>query len=333
MPDFRSRVIDTDMFTPTTIRRFTGHDNGAVYGAPRQAARRHDAPEEPVPLRHRPGLRRHHRRASSAASRWRIGIVCWGHRVQRDERMSTPTEAPADASPQRRKWRFSLGTLILCSALGMAILANFLQYRHAHVESLKASRWHSKTRSELNHILDNQEFIDRYEHDDSDRINVSLVPTSGEDEWLWQIALPDGRDKYIIRFAVDGIPVDGIPTRWAMGSGGFGATWLKVKLGATCPVNRPPNDRAIEVASLSYHHDRDPATGEGGWPGLHCIGPPEDLHLWSVAGKERRESFSPKSPVVLLRMREVPPPAHDATQAADTDAPCRGLMIWIEKHP
>ncbi|MCH5372878.1 MAG: phytoene dehydrogenase, partial [Planctomycetes bacterium] len=34
MPDYRSRVIDTDMFTPNTIRRFTWHDNGAVYGAP-----------------------------------------------------------------------------------------------------------------------------------------------------------------------------------------------------------------------------------------------------------------------------------------------------------
>ncbi|MGE0607428.1 MAG: phytoene desaturase family protein [Pirellulales bacterium] len=34
VPDFRNRVIATDMFTPTTIRRFTGHDNGAVYGAP-----------------------------------------------------------------------------------------------------------------------------------------------------------------------------------------------------------------------------------------------------------------------------------------------------------
>jgi len=34
MPDFRSSVIDTDMFTPTTIRRFTSHDNGAIYGAP-----------------------------------------------------------------------------------------------------------------------------------------------------------------------------------------------------------------------------------------------------------------------------------------------------------
>jgi phytoene dehydrogenase-like protein len=36
VPDFRSRVIDTDMFTPTTIRRFTGHANGAIYGAPRK---------------------------------------------------------------------------------------------------------------------------------------------------------------------------------------------------------------------------------------------------------------------------------------------------------
>jgi phytoene dehydrogenase-like protein len=34
VPDFRSRVIDTDLFTPATIRRFTGHENGAIYGAP-----------------------------------------------------------------------------------------------------------------------------------------------------------------------------------------------------------------------------------------------------------------------------------------------------------
>ncbi|MEM9352382.1 MAG: NAD(P)/FAD-dependent oxidoreductase [Planctomycetota bacterium] len=34
VPDYRHRVVDTDMFTPTTIVRFTGHDNGAIYGAP-----------------------------------------------------------------------------------------------------------------------------------------------------------------------------------------------------------------------------------------------------------------------------------------------------------
>ena len=34
VPDFRRHVIDTDVFTPKTIRRFTSHDNGAVYGAP-----------------------------------------------------------------------------------------------------------------------------------------------------------------------------------------------------------------------------------------------------------------------------------------------------------
>ncbi|MDR3182636.1 MAG: NAD(P)/FAD-dependent oxidoreductase [Planctomycetaceae bacterium] len=36
MPDFRKHVIDTDMFTPTTIRRFTGKENGAIYGAPQK---------------------------------------------------------------------------------------------------------------------------------------------------------------------------------------------------------------------------------------------------------------------------------------------------------
>ncbi len=36
IPDFRSHVVATDVFTPKTIRRFTGHDNGAVYGAPKK---------------------------------------------------------------------------------------------------------------------------------------------------------------------------------------------------------------------------------------------------------------------------------------------------------
>jgi phytoene dehydrogenase-like protein len=34
VPDYRGHVVETDMFTPTTIVRYTGHDNGAVYGAP-----------------------------------------------------------------------------------------------------------------------------------------------------------------------------------------------------------------------------------------------------------------------------------------------------------
>lgn len=36
IPDFRPHVVDTDVFTPKTIRRFTGHINGCVYGAPQK---------------------------------------------------------------------------------------------------------------------------------------------------------------------------------------------------------------------------------------------------------------------------------------------------------
>lgn len=36
VPDFRPAVIDVDAFTPRTIRKFTGHINGCVYGAPRK---------------------------------------------------------------------------------------------------------------------------------------------------------------------------------------------------------------------------------------------------------------------------------------------------------
>lgn len=36
VPDFRQHVIDTDVFTPRTIHKFTGHVNGCVYGAPKK---------------------------------------------------------------------------------------------------------------------------------------------------------------------------------------------------------------------------------------------------------------------------------------------------------
>jgi phytoene dehydrogenase-like protein len=36
LPDFRPHVVDTDMFTPTTVVRYTNHANGAIYGAPRK---------------------------------------------------------------------------------------------------------------------------------------------------------------------------------------------------------------------------------------------------------------------------------------------------------
>ena len=34
MPDFRDHIVFTDLFTPRTIKHWTGHLNGAVYGAP-----------------------------------------------------------------------------------------------------------------------------------------------------------------------------------------------------------------------------------------------------------------------------------------------------------
>ncbi len=36
IPEFRERVIARDIFTPRTIEHYTGHINGAVYGAPRK---------------------------------------------------------------------------------------------------------------------------------------------------------------------------------------------------------------------------------------------------------------------------------------------------------
>ncbi len=38
IPDFRPAIVDTDFFTPRTIRKFTGHLNGCVYGAAEKMA-------------------------------------------------------------------------------------------------------------------------------------------------------------------------------------------------------------------------------------------------------------------------------------------------------
>ena len=35
-PDFSDSVVFLDAFTPKTIKKYTGHLNGAVYGAPRK---------------------------------------------------------------------------------------------------------------------------------------------------------------------------------------------------------------------------------------------------------------------------------------------------------
>jgi phytoene dehydrogenase-like protein len=40
IPGLGQHIVAHDMFTPTTVRHFTGHDNGAVYGAPQK---RYDA--------------------------------------------------------------------------------------------------------------------------------------------------------------------------------------------------------------------------------------------------------------------------------------------------
>jgi len=36
LPDLRPHTVETDMFTPTTVVRFTWHDRGAIYGAPQK---------------------------------------------------------------------------------------------------------------------------------------------------------------------------------------------------------------------------------------------------------------------------------------------------------
>ena len=60
VPDYRSRVIDTDMFTPTTIVRFTGSRQRRSVRRTGKTIRRPHAPRESIRLRNRPRVCRHH---------------------------------------------------------------------------------------------------------------------------------------------------------------------------------------------------------------------------------------------------------------------------------
>ncbi len=51
VPDFRRRVIATDLFTPKTVRRFTFHDNGAVLRRTPKTARRCYPSKQSLPMR------------------------------------------------------------------------------------------------------------------------------------------------------------------------------------------------------------------------------------------------------------------------------------------
>ena len=74
VPDFRPHIVAHDMFTPTTIVRFTGHDGGAVYGA-RKNGTMHVRSLERVGLRHRPRLRRHRRHAHQRHPRGQYALA------------------------------------------------------------------------------------------------------------------------------------------------------------------------------------------------------------------------------------------------------------------
>ena len=93
VPDFRPAVVETDMFTPLTIHRFTGHRRRRDLRFDPQEPQRHHAPAESLHLRQRPGPGRHRRR----------------HHQRHQHRQP----ASAEVAAASRRYAHSKGTLIL----------------------------------------------------------------------------------------------------------------------------------------------------------------------------------------------------------------------------
>lgn len=245
--------------------------------------------------------------------------------------MTTPPETfSPHNSPHKPRWRFSLGTFMLLSALGLAILANYLQYRQSIVTSNRVWKSHGRLLQETDLAWQKQQIFDTFADDDPNRISVSLVPANSADDWHWQIRTPH---HYRLCTAVAQIPATGLPSSWTSREQIVGATWFRAKLyeKSHCTNNSSAEKQAILMSTHSMRHPSNVGAPPQSPPGIFCVELPERMHVWSVAGKGHRESFDPDGPVILLRMRERPPPLGDVGSLPEDDSPCRGFMVWIEK--
>jgi hypothetical protein len=232
----------------------------------------------------------------------------------------TADSSPLDDSPSKLKsrWRISLSTFFLLTALGLAIMANYLQYRG--FQTTKQYMWarHTEMADDLNATLGYQEVFDQFEQDDPQRIQVSLVPGNSAKEWLWQIATPEN-EAFKIHISDKGIQADGVASQPLCSYTIERSTWLKVKL-----------KNGAYVACQSDRRAFSPIRPRGWDPMTWRSDVPIGAQVWNIAGRNCRESFDPAEPVILLRMRETPPPSESGANA-DRDAPGLGLLVWIEK--
>jgi hypothetical protein len=235
---------------------------------------------------------------------------------------SSPPESPKLASTGSSRLpgpRFSLRWLLVA----MAFLAVVVSHVNTSLELSRARQLFAQQQFELKRLRDE---LGVFEISDVTKTHIVFVRQNEEKSWRWRVYLPPGG--YMMKWAIDDIPNDGLASRWE---------------GQDFRVN--PNERLTFTVDVFLRKGAD-----GTWRVFlrHPWGElkrelPEDHVLLSptqpvvIVGDPGRYTgqlsvCDPRQPLVFFRYRVIPQSDFDAAQTNGKipPGPHPGIMVWIE---
>lgn len=209
-----------------------------------------------------------------------------------------------------RRFRFSLRTLLIATALVAVVIALVLAYRQTN-ENEFLRQENGRLRGKLGEL--------KIEPGTEDRLQVLIVPTVEDMTWKWHVHVPPRKNFYLASHMGKHIAAHGIPEQIE----GMGLN---------------PGEHLVTVAfrlnaknewELLVQNRSDAAASGGVSTGLPAkdAKPLIEHHITysECAGEGSISSTDPGKPLQLLRYRVFStPPSHQSQ-----DDPTDGILVWI----
>jgi hypothetical protein len=215
---------------------------------------------------------------------------------------SEPDRAAAAPPTPRRRFQFSLATLLWLTTLIACLVAMCVMY----VELRRAREEIRKYRGEMGYL----------DVSDPNKLYAHGIRTEEMSKWSWRVYVPD-KQKYELCMATKGIPIEGLPRsdhRLRLAYSGeilvnaFAGTALDGKWRLAVKVTKRTE---FGAAASATECQISPLAGNMIYGG-------------DGVGDDWQDRLNPGSPLILLRGREA-----KSTQVGPQ--PCDGVMIWIEE--
>jgi hypothetical protein len=217
------------------------------------------------------------------------------------ETVAAPPLAP------RRRFQYSLSTLMLLTTIAALVLALFATYRElrqARAERRAAVQEVKKYRDEMGYL----------EITDPKMVYARGVRTMAVNRWLWRVYLPKDR-QFCVCTSTEQVPMEGFPSQCDR-----------------CPIGS--GEHLIDVAA---EEGRD-----GVWRLYYSVYDHNSINMamsplkngYSITGvsEGNQEAAWPDQALVLLRVQN--PPETSAGHVASVVGPAAatGIMVWIKEQ-